>query len=222
MGTACASQGGPRVLDGVERRRPGPARRSDVLDRWPGALVRTHRRRRGSGPDTHAVADDRPACPVRIDHRAGRPRPGHRTVDLCRLGGDPSAPSGDGALPSRRADPRLPGPRQGARFRLAAAARRRSRHQPHRVHTPRPERARRAHRGSRCARHRRVGRGPHALGRARVGRRHHPGGVDPGAHTPGPARPRCRGPGTRRHDPAHHDRPCPSRQGPRVRRRRGR
>ena len=98
----------------------------------------------------HVVVDEaQDLTPMQLRMIARRVPSGSITVlgDLAQATGpwtyadweEIRAPSRDGAVPSRRADPRLPGPRQGARFRLAAAARRRPRHQPHRVHTPRPE-----------------------------------------------------------------------------------
>ena len=123
-GSCFCAPGAQRILGGMERRRPGPAGRGHVLDRRPHPLVRTCRRRRGPGPDAHAVPHDHPARPDGIDHRDGRPRPGHGTVGLCRLAGVPRALARDGSRPTRRADPRLPCPGQGARIasRLLAVA----------------------------------------------------------------------------------------------------
>ena len=53
---------------GVERRRPGPARRGHLSHRRPEPLLRSHRRRRSAGPDADAVPHDRPPCAVGIRH----------------------------------------------------------------------------------------------------------------------------------------------------------
>ncbi len=57
-----------RFVDGVECRRPGPARRGGVPHGWPEPLVRSHRGGRGPGPDSDAVPHDRPTGAVRLCH----------------------------------------------------------------------------------------------------------------------------------------------------------
>ncbi len=59
-----------RRLHGLERRRPGPARRGGLPDRRPQPLVRAHRGGRGPGPDADAVPHDRPTRPVGLRHGA--------------------------------------------------------------------------------------------------------------------------------------------------------
>ena len=211
-----------RLLDGVERRRPRPARRGRLPDRRPDADLWPHRRRRGTGPHADAVPHDRPTRAVGLHHRARRPGAGHGPVDLRGLGG------GQGP-PARRRPVRITTSSRSATGHRAACSTSRpaSCRSPPPAWAPPPPSARAA-RSRRSARCRTESWLAAALAEARslaaghaLRGRHRARGPAARTGPVGPARRRRRPARARRHGSTHHHRPGPGRQGSRVRCRRG-